>query len=174
MIFVLSVLLSALMNSNWSNLDFRANCVTQTYSLSFKSDSWFEMFGNSIISHVIFLERLLVENKVERYLLWSTMKEWWRICWINTCKHWSYSWLMSGFSIKILIFSLWRLNINLDYDMDTTLVSFIFRVNLMKQSWLMVDEKEVVLFISAEIGLDVVCNKLSLNWFVMIIVSLKN
>jgi hypothetical protein len=47
--------------------------------------------------------------------------------------------------------------------MDTTLVSFIFRVNLMKQSWLMVDEKEVVLFVSAEIGLDVVCNKLSLN-----------
>ena len=71
--------------------------------------------------------------------------------------------MMSGFSIKILIFSLRRLNINLDYDMDTTLVSFIFRVNLMKQSWLMVDEKEVVLFISTEIGLDVVCNKLSLN-----------
>jgi len=83
------------------------------------------------ISNVIFFERLLVESKVERYLLWSTVKECWRIFRINTCKHGSYSRLVSRFSIKILLFSLYRLNLNLYHNMDTTL-RIVIRMNLME------------------------------------------
>lgn len=81
--------------------------------------------------------------------------------------------MMSWFSIKVLLFSLRRLNLNLDLDMDTTL-RVVIRMNLMEQFWLMVNEKKMVLGVSTEVGLDVVCYQFSLDRLVMIIISLEN
>lgn len=81
--------------------------------------------------------------------------------------------MMSWFSIKVLLFSLRRLNLNLDLDMDTTL-RVVIGMNLMEQFWLMINEKEMVLCVSTEIGLDVVSYQFSLDRLVVIIISLEN
>lgn len=62
---------------------------------------------------------------------------------------------------------------NLNIDMDTTL-RVVIRMNLMEQSWLVVNEEEMVFFVFTEIRFDVICDKFSLNRFVVIIVSFEN
>lgn len=121
---------------------------------------------------MVLLERLFVENEVVTNLLWSTVKEGWGIGWVDAGEHWGNSGLVGWLSVELLLGSLDRLDLDLDKDMDASLGVMIW-MNLVKQSWLVVDEKEMDVLSIAD-RVDVVGNKFSLNRSVMIIISLED
>ena len=125
-----------------------------------------------LISDMVFLERLFVENKVVTDLLWSAVEEGRRIVWVDAGEHWGNSGLVGWLSVELFLRSLDRLDLDLDKDMNASLGVMIW-MNLVKQSWLMVDEKEMDVLSIAD-RVDVVGDKFSLNRSVVVIISLED